>query len=47
LSGQLNFFGERVGNSVKGAKENLKDAVRGFLLSAHKKGGLHDILEEA
>lgn len=29
------------------AKENLKDAIRGFMLSAHKKGTLGDILEEA
>ena len=29
------------------AKNNLKDAIRGFMLSAHKKGTLADILEEA
>lgn len=29
------------------AKSNLQDAIRGFLLSAHKKGALSDILEEA
>lgn len=26
------------------AKDNLKDAIRGFMLSAHKKGTLSDIL---
>jgi len=35
------------GKTAEVAKENLKDAIRGFLLSAHKKGTLHDILEEA
>ncbi|PIQ68009.1 MAG: hypothetical protein COV91_06380 [Candidatus Taylorbacteria bacterium CG11_big_fil_rev_8_21_14_0_20_46_11] len=29
------------------AKKNLKDAIRGFILSARKKGTLSDILEEA
>ena len=35
------------GNSVAEAKENLFDAVRGFLKSAHKHKTLHTILEEA
>ena len=35
------------GKTAKAAKENLKDAIRGFMISAHKKGTLHDILEEA
>ncbi|HCB35772.1 MAG: hypothetical protein A2W52_02990 [Candidatus Taylorbacteria bacterium RIFCSPHIGHO2_02_49_25] len=35
------------GKTADIAKENLKDAIRGFLLSAHKKGTLHDILEDA
>jgi len=35
------------GKTAEIAKENLKDAIRGFMLSAHKKGTLSDILEEA
>src|SRR3989338_6324118 len=35
------------GKTSSKAKENLKDAIRGFMLSAHKKGTLSDILEEA
>lgn len=35
------------GNTAEKAKKNLRDAIRGFILSAHKKGTLHDILEEA
>ena len=35
------------GKTADIAKENLKDAIRGFLLAAHKKGTLHDILEDA
>ena len=35
------------GESVEEAKENLRDAVSGFLKSAHKHGTLHSILEEA
>lgn len=35
------------GKTLDEAKNNLPDAIRGFLLSAHKKGTLADILEEA
>src|SRR3989344_8049197 len=35
------------GKTAEIAKENIKDAIRGFLLSARKKGTLGDILEEA
>ncbi len=35
------------GKTPHEAKENLNDAIRGFLLSAHKKGTLEEILEEA
>lgn len=35
------------GSTPLKAKKNLKDAIRGFLLSAHKKDTSHDILEEA
>lgn len=35
------------GATPEKAKNNLKDAIRGFMLSAHKKGTLADILEEA
>lgn len=35
------------GKTPEEAKNNLPDAIRGFLLSAHKKGTLADILEEA
>lgn len=35
------------GSTSDKAKTNLKDAIRGFLLSANKKGILADILEEA
>ena len=35
------------GKTADIARENLKDAIRGFMLSAHKKGTLSDILEEA
>lgn len=35
------------GNTAEKAKGNLKDAIRGFMLSAHKKGTLSDILAEA
>lgn len=35
------------GRTAEDAKHNLKDAIRGFLLSAYKKGTLSDILEEA
>lgn len=35
------------GNTAEKAKKNLKDAIRGFMLSAHKKGTLPNILEEA
>lgn len=35
------------GKTAEIAKENLKDAIRGFLLSAHKKGTLPEILEDA
>lgn len=35
------------GKTPEEAKNNLPDAIRGFLLSARKKGTLVDILEEA
>lgn len=35
------------GKTAEIARENLKDAIRGFLLSARKKGTLSDTLEEA
>lgn len=35
------------GTTPDKAKDNLRDAIRGFLLSANKKGTLSDILEEA
>ncbi len=35
------------GKTADEAKKNLPDAIRGFLLSARKKGTLADILEEA
>jgi predicted RNase H-like HicB family nuclease len=35
------------GKTVEIARENLKDAIRGFLLSARKKGTFSEILEEA
>lgn len=35
------------GDTVEEAKKNLKDAVRGFLKSAHKMGTLKNILEDA
>lgn len=35
------------GTTPDKAKKNLGDAIRGFLLSARKKGTLPDILEEA
>ncbi len=35
------------GVNAEKAKRNLGDAIRGFILSAHKKGTLADILEEA
>lgn len=35
------------GQTPDKAKDNLKDAIRGFLFSAHKKGSLASILEEA
>lgn len=34
------------GATPEKAKHNLKDAIRGFMLSAHKKGTLFNILEE-
>lgn len=35
------------GKTAEVARKNLEDAIRGFLLSARKKGTLSDILEEA
>ncbi len=35
------------GSSQEKARDNLKDAIRGFLFSAFKKGTLASILEEA
>ena len=35
------------GKTPELAKENIMDAIRGFMLSAHKKGTLSDILGEA
>ena len=35
------------GSTVWGAKNNLRDAIRGFLKSAAKLGTLREILEEA
>lgn len=35
------------GSTSREARKNLKDAIRGFMLSAHKKGTLAGILEEA
>ncbi|MEK7208179.1 MAG: hypothetical protein AAB699_01360 [Patescibacteria group bacterium] len=35
------------GKTPEHAKANLRDAIRGFLLSAYKKGTLAEILEEA
>ncbi|MEK7099259.1 MAG: hypothetical protein AAB916_01975 [Patescibacteria group bacterium] len=35
------------GDTMEEARKNLKDAVRGFLKSAHKMGTLQNILEDA
>ena len=35
------------GKTAEVARENLKDAICGFMLSAHKKGTLSDILKES